>query len=740
MDPQFPPSASQPLCRSYSSQREMMRRASLRQALQQPAPISEARAIPLDPEAQALLGIAPWPSGRTWTPATETPDFLSENNQDEAQAAFGEEYSNLAEGNGLPLLVVGDTVLIHLEIPEPQQPGLLHRIFSGPSRPDTASRGLNRRSIADLAYDRRYKPDVYTPIDLASLELLTSKSLLRLHPDYAPFPLAIPTCLRACAQAIAEKANTRGIFRVSGSERVVEEFSRYYDPHSTHQATALGTVRANTLPAHITHTIHDVASTFKRFLSRLPGGVLASPTLFNAFVAIHEKLDGPSELPSAYRTWLRARLVALAIDSIKSKSIRHVICAVFGLLNMIGRITELSPEESVDGRPLHPDQQFLDYKGLGVCIGPLLTNDPPLKPVQPTSGRLPLSWSSKLLRRRTQMAIDDDKARDAKAGEAIVKRAMVAAAVAEMLITHWRDVVHQLKDLNRQARHGAATLHLEYSEMPPLTSDPDIGNLLVDSDVSPEVDSVDSQETLFPATAAAGNGQRAARGGLKTTSLSRQLTRSGAIRRPSGRTSRTSSRSLTETIEPPAEDASDGLTQSVSMDAIPARGSSRYTVHFGVSEMPPAIETEVTKMGSNQRPLADKSLIIVRERLVEEPDPEIIRRPLPARLRGKGKAIKDSLLTHASEMFDCGIQQPRNSFDGSSTLPLQRHATITRPYSPFPPRFPNGETAADDDLSITDMQPRYLIDFARNRVPIVFEQENNEAGASKSTSRGNSSK
>lgn len=631
-------------------------------------------------------------------------------------------------------------VLQHVDIPEPQQPGLLHRIFSGPSRPDTASRGLNRQSISDSAYIRRYKPDVYTPIDLADMERLASKSLLRLPPDYAPFPLDIPTCLRACAQAIAEKANTRGIFRVSGSERVVEEFSRYYNSVPAHEATVLGTVRQDTLPVHIVHTIHDVASTFKRFLSRLPGGVLVSPTLYNTFVAIREQLDGPSEPSSQYRVKNRARLIALAIQSIKSKSVRHMICALFGLLNMIGRITELSPDERVDGRPLPLDQELVNYQGLGVCIGPLLTNDPPSKPVQPTSGPSPFSWSSKLRRRQAQNVTDDAKAKEEAIGKAMLKRARVAAGVAEMLITHWRDVVYELKDLNKQARHGVTTLHLEYTEMPPLSSDPDIGNLLVNSDARSEADSVGSQETLFLTKSAVANGQRAARSGPKTTSISRQLTRSGAIRRPGGRTSRSNSGSFIKATKPPAESAFDGLTHSMSMDTIPARGSSRYTVHFSVSEMAPTDKTESPKMANNQAPLANKSLIIVRDRPVEEPDREIIRPPLPARLREKGKAIKDSLLTHASDMFDCGNQQPRNSFDESLTLPLERYATIRRPYRLLPPLFPNDEAAGDDNLSTTDVQPQYLVDFARNRVPIVFEQENNESGPSTSASRGNSSK
>lgn len=731
MEPQFPPSASQPLRRSCPSRHDMMNQASLRHILQQPASPSQARAMPLDPDVQVLLGIESWPSTRTWTPASEVPDFLDEDTQDETLAVFAEEYRRVAAENGLQVPVAGDAAVTRLETPGPQQSGLLRRIFAGPSSLDAASRGLNRQCVSDLAYVRRYKPDVYTPVSLADLERLTGKSLLRLPPDFAPFPLVIPTCLRACVQKLVENANTRGIFRVSGSERVVELLSRYYDCASAHEAVVSGTVLQDTLPVHIAHTIHDVAATFKRFLSRLTGGVLASPTLFNALVAIHERVDGHAHL--------RARLIALAINSIKSKRIRHVIYALFGLLNMIGRITELSPSELVDGRPLHPDHQFLDYKGLGVCIGPLLTNDPPLKSAQPTSGLLPVSWSSKLLRRSTQNVTDDAKAREAKVREAMVDRARVAAGVAGMLITYWRDVVQELKDLNNRARNGVATLHLEYSEMPPLSSDPDIGNLLVDSDVPFGKNSVDSQETLFPTTPAAANGQRAASGGQKPAATCRRLSRSGAIRRPTVGTSRTSSRSFTEA------NLSDYLAQSMSMDAIPRRASSRYTVHFGVSEMAPTDEKDSTNVANNQTPIAEKSFI-VRERPVEEPDQEMIRPPLPARLREKGKAIKDSLLTHASEMLGCDNQPTRSSlddldsFDHLNLLPLERYATIRRPDRHLPPSLPNGAADGSDDMTIIDVQPRYLIDFARNRDPIVFEQGNNEARPSKSASRGISRK
>lgn len=524
MEPQLQlqPPAHQPLRRYYLSRREMMRRASLRQTLEQPPSVDQARAMPRDPAAQALLGIEPWPSTRTWTPTSEVPDFLDEDNQDEVQEAFMDEYNNMAVENRVPILVV-DTYLGPPKTPEPKRPGFFRRMLFWLKRPDKAT----QQSVSEVAYRRRYKPDVYTLIDLADLQRLSSKSLLRLPPDYAPFPLVIPTCLRAYAQFIAEKANTRGIFRVSGSERVVEEFSRYYNSAPAHEEAVLGTVRQDTLPVHIAHTIHDVASTFKRFLARLPGGILASPALFDIFAAIHEQLDGPSEISSRYRAKIRARLIALAIQSIKSKTRRHVICAVFGLLHMIGRITELLPEERVDGQSLHPDHQFVDYEGLGVCIGPLLSNDPPLKPVQPTPEPLRFPWSLNPLRPRAQKVSDEAKAEEeARIRAAMVKRAMVAAVVAEMLITHWRDVVYELKVLNKRALDKVAIVHLEYSEMPPLGSDPDVGNPVGDSHVLSEAASeavseavsVGSQETMVLATTAAANGQRDARNGLKSVS------------------------------------------------------------------------------------------------------------------------------------------------------------------------------------------------------------------------------
>lgn len=101
-----------------------------------------------------------------------------------------------------------------------------------------------------------------------------------------------------------------------------------------------GTIRCPTLPEHIRCDVHDVASAFKKFLSGLPGGILGSLKLLDAFVSIHSQLHGDPELMRTKQSKVRARLIALAIATLKSQYRRELICAVFGLLCMIGRVAE----------------------------------------------------------------------------------------------------------------------------------------------------------------------------------------------------------------------------------------------------------------------------------------------------------------------------------------------------------------------------------------------------------------
>ena len=215
-----------------------------------------------------------------------------------------------------------------------------------------------------------------------------------------------------------------------------------------------GTVRSPTLPDHIRCDVHDVASVFKKFLSGLQGGILGSLWLFDAFISIHSQLDGDPELMRTKTSKVRARLIALAIASVNSQYRRELICSVFGLLCMIGRTAEIAKREDDRGRPL-PTSGLMGYTALGVCFGPLLINDLLDKYVM----RLPDPHGGLVLLPVTPPKSRRGKHRKNKSGEGSpmhtqVDKFKIASVVAEMLITHWREVVQHMKNFGalRKAR------------------------------------------------------------------------------------------------------------------------------------------------------------------------------------------------------------------------------------------------------------------------------------------------
>lgn len=141
-----------------------------------------------------------------------------------------------------------------------------------------------------------------------------------------------------------------------------------------HGAVISGTVRCPTLPEHIRCDVHDVASAFKKFISGLPGGILGSLSLFDAFISIQSQLNSAPELTRTKQSRVRARLIALAIATLRSQYRRELICAVFGLLSLIGRSAEVAPRENERGQPL-PTSDLMGYGPLGIVFGPLLVGD-----------------------------------------------------------------------------------------------------------------------------------------------------------------------------------------------------------------------------------------------------------------------------------------------------------------------------------------------------------------------------
>ncbi|KAG5940146.1 hypothetical protein E4U59_002622 [Claviceps monticola] len=224
-------------------------------------------------------------------------------------------------------------------------------------------------------------------------------------------------------------------------------------------AKIASTVRCATLPMHIQYSTHDVASTFKRLLSVLPGGVLGSLSLLDALIAIHSQLNGEPEYPRTKQTKVRARLIALAIGTVRSQHRRELICAVFGLLSLIGRAAEIAPREDEDSRPL-PTGDLMGYSALGIVFGPLLVGDLldhyTMKVVAPASGMLlfPLSPTRFRKDRRKSFHMDSKGS-----GPPTVDRILVANDLAKMLISNWRDVVRQMKSLGTHCRKDASTIN-----------------------------------------------------------------------------------------------------------------------------------------------------------------------------------------------------------------------------------------------------------------------------------------
>jgi RhoGAP domain. len=255
-------------------------------------------------------------------------------------------------------------------------------------------------------------------------------------------------------------AETRGVFRIPGSVRIVNALYQFYCADRDSDKIASSTCFPN-LPSHIQASTHDVASTFKRLLSGLPGGILGSLSLFDAFVAIYSYLKGEPESTATRVTKLRARLIALAIGTVRSHLRRDLICAVFGLLCLIGRVAENTPREDEHGRPL-PTTDLMGYSALGIVFGPLLVGDLlssyTIKNEDPITGPVLEAVTPQPSKEKRWCKSYDNTQKSAPS----VDKVLLANNITEMLITHWREVVRHMKGLEisrmstEKGGHGAS--------------------------------------------------------------------------------------------------------------------------------------------------------------------------------------------------------------------------------------------------------------------------------------------
>ncbi|KFZ16440.1 hypothetical protein V502_05078 [Pseudogymnoascus sp. VKM F-4520 (FW-2644)] len=308
----------------------------------------------------------------------------------------------------------------------------------------------HKRSISDISLRMAgARKDAFKDRHLAELVRLCGSSPFYLPAEYAPGTLSLPTCFRATAQYLVQRGPAmKGIFRISGSHATVAALYDHYASQDEDGDVISDTVRCPNLPENIRCDEHDVASTFKKFLSGLPGGILGKVWLFEALVAIHDQMGVVPELMKTRQSKVRARLIACAIAAHSSRFQRDLICAVFGLLCMIGRASEVALREDVDGRPL-PTNELMGYGPLGTVFGPLLVGDL-IDEYNPRRGDVSVETSQgrtlprKKSRHRKPKSAEESLLETKVASEKL----RVAGSVAVMLITHWRDVIRHMKNLS----------------------------------------------------------------------------------------------------------------------------------------------------------------------------------------------------------------------------------------------------------------------------------------------------
>ncbi|KAL7941810.1 hypothetical protein V8C42DRAFT_360513 [Trichoderma barbatum] len=628
------------------------------------------------------------PTSRSWTPSS---GFISDADEVQDRSVFVSKYNRLANKNGVRPLFDGEFPA-HLQSCNgsysSQKQSWLSRIFRGSSSQSTpngaasAPRSTHKRSAQDVGAFMRSKPDAPKMLEVQDLVRLTGKSLLFLPQEYSPCGLSLPTCIRATAHYLAQNPTNRGLFRIPGSIRTVNSLYDYYCDARSNDADVSGTVYLATLPTHIPYRVHDVASAFKRILSGLPRGILGSLSLFDAFLAIYSQLQDRPEVSEAKQAKTRARLIALAIGTIESQFQRELICAVFGLLNLIGRVAELSPPKDSEGRPLSPSE-LMGYSALGVVFGPLLVGVDGLesyaiKKSSPTSGLLLVPIPQKKQRRDWHKAKDS---KNVKSDFSEADKVKITGSVAEMLIVNWREVVRHMVALGTHLDQDMMPIKSMYGYGRSSISDSLVVNRPVESDVFDDEDvgdlpdqshdsSPECSSKTVKRTRSRGLRQESVRGlstqpslpqlsptmeeGYQEKSPTNPNEHSGGVFgvRQNGSMPLLHSSSYQEVSRIPADNVAAGLAQSSTMRTIPPRVSSRHTFRCGgymnvpasdagsearhIMQTPPSGSTHKKTQGANRQ--GDR----------ETQTHRIVRSPLSDRLHGRRRAFR-RLLTRSAE-------------------------------------------------------------------------------------------
>lgn len=208
------------------------------------------------------------------------------------------------------------------------------------------------------------------------------------------------------------------------------------------------------LPAHIEYTVHDVASVLKKIVLGFPGGLLGSLSLLKAISDIAINFQRGPDQPEAHFVALKARLIALAISSVTSDHRFSLICAILGLAALIGH----ESEKAAHRKSKALSSECMSYNALSLVLGPLLLGDA-LNDVFGNENlgeqRSPITENPKRYRKQKKESVPEQKLIQSDALVAHVNKAKTTAKACNVLISIWKDVVKQLRDLAVNGTSGS---------------------------------------------------------------------------------------------------------------------------------------------------------------------------------------------------------------------------------------------------------------------------------------------
>lgn len=265
---------------------------------------------------------------------------------------------------------------------------------------------------------------------------------------------------------------------MSGQTTIVNALYDFYD-HQFANADAGSpskveqTVGSGLLPSHIEHTVPDVASFFKRIIIDLPGGLLGSVELFEALRNVTTITGHDPELSESDFASVKARMVALAISSVASDYRLYLIQAVLGLVSYLGHEAEKLQAETVAADEDQASSELMNYRSLGVVLGPLLLGNLTDRAVHGSGEghngdpRTSLETDSAKRFRKHKRKHSDMKLDQSATLAAFVDRANRTAIVMQQLLLMWPDVVKQLRDINGTASSSLKSGSMRHLKMMP---------------------------------------------------------------------------------------------------------------------------------------------------------------------------------------------------------------------------------------------------------------------------------